>query len=296
MTQCTACGRSVPLDAAFCPGCGRPVEVVALPARADGAATTTASTGDSAGQHAQRGGPEMTQPSREQAAAGPDGREEGEVAVPLPEAATKAGHSADSDPGARRTVRLLAVLSGLLALALTLAGLLAFVELGRRDAREQELRGQVASLTQANRDFQSQVQSLTSERDGLAAERDQLLSRVSELEATKAEQEQRIRELTGQVEEQSRQLTQAREEATRQQQRADAATNVSLILGQVVAIDEEIFQEYRQLSMAVLEMQDAYYFGNRMAFESAARRADESARRLDQLFAERDRLLAQLGY
>ncbi len=257
---------------------------------------TTGSAADSAGQHAQHGGTEATRPPREQVTTSPDGAAEPEATVPLPEAATRAGHSAESDPAPRRTVRLLAALSGLLALALVLAGSLAYLELDRRDAREQELRGQVASLTQANRDFQSQVQSLTSERDGLAAERDQLLSRVSELETTKAEQERRIRELTGQVEEQSRQLTQAREEATRQQQRADAATGASLILAQVVALDDEIHQEYRRLFTAVLEMQDAYYFGNRMAFESAARRADESARRLDQLFAERDRLLSQLGY
>ncbi|MBO9307537.1 MAG: hypothetical protein J7451_09920, partial [Thermomicrobium sp.] len=104
--------------------------------------------------------------------------------------------------GRNRTVTLLGILSGLLLLALLASGALAYVELDRRQARERALEEQIASLSQANRDFQAQVQSLTSERDRLATERDQLSderdrlqSRLNELMATNAEQEKRIQEL-----------------------------------------------------------------------------------------------------
>ncbi|GBD18969.1 hypothetical protein HRbin27_01470 [bacterium HR27] len=161
----------------------------------------------------------------------------------------------------------------------------------------------MASLTQANLDFQSQVETLTgerdrmaSERDGLAAERDRLLARVDELEKTNAEQEKRIQELTGQVEEQSRQLSQAREEATRQQQRAETAEEVGTILAQVVLLDDEIHDEFDNLLDAMADMQEAYRYADRIGFANAYQRGLESARRLDQLFAQRDQLLAQLGY
>jgi chromosome segregation ATPase len=205
--------------------------------------------------------------------------------------------------GRNRTVTLLGILSGLLLLALLASGALAYVELDRRQARERALEEQIASLSQANRDFQAQVQSLTSERDRLATERDQLSderdrlqSRLNELMATNAEQEKRIQELTGQVQEQSRQLSQVREEASRQQQRAETAEEQRSILVQVVALDEKIQDEFFRFATAVLEMQDAYYLGNRLAFDNAARRAEASKQRLDQLFAERDRLLKQLGF
>jgi len=206
-------------------------------------------------------------------------------------------------PGRNRTVTLLGILTGFLLLALVAGGALAYVELDRRQARERALAEQVAALSQANRDFQAQVQSLTGERDQLATERDQLTgerdrlqARLDELVATNAAQEKRIQELTGQVEEQSRQLSQVREEATRQQRRAETAEEESAILLQVVILDEEINREFGRFATAVLEMQDAYYLGNRLAFDNAARRAQASKQRLDQLFAERDRLLEQLGF
>ncbi|MFN3336660.1 MAG: hypothetical protein ACK42I_04065 [Thermomicrobium sp.] len=193
-----------------------------------------------------------------------------------------------------RTTILLTLLSAVLSLIIASGGVLTFLELNRRITEGNLLRGQVASLTQANLDFQTQVQSLTGERDRLTSERDRLVARVGELETKNAEQEKQIRELTAQVQEQRRQLSQSRAEASRQQQRADTAEQSSFSLAQVVAIDDEIHAEFRRFSTAVLEMQDTYYLGNRLAFESAARRAEESAQKLDQLFAQHNPLLDQL--
>jgi len=297
MSACPACGSETIAGARFCPGCGRPVAGVERPAATEtpeatdqGAVPPSPPQGDGAAS-AQ---PTAPLPSGDVTLrpSGPPAAPPGVTAAP-----------ADTAAGTRRTITLLGVLSGLLALALLAGGVLVFIELDRRADREATLHGQVASLTQANLDFQSQVETLTgerdrlaSERDGLTAERDRLLARAAELEKTNAEQEKRIQELTGQVEEQSRQLSQAREEATRNQQRAEAATGVSVILAQVVAIDDQIHDEFVRFFEAVVEMQDAYYQRNSLAFESAARRADQSAQRLEQLFAQRKQLLAQLGY
>ena len=297
MSTCPACGSETVAGARFCPGCGRPVAgaessaATEMPASAEQEAATAPLPEDGAEASVQ---PTAPLPSGDVAPrpSGASASPPGVTAAP-----------ADTAAGTRRMVTLLGVLSGILALALLAGGVLAYVELDRRADREATLRGQVASLTQANLDFQSQVETLTgerdrlaSERDGLAAERDRLLARVDELEKTNAEQEKRIQELTGQLEEQGRQLSQAREEATRNQQLAEAATGVSVILAQVVAIDDEIHAEFGRFFEAVIEMQDAYYQRNSLAFESAARRADQSAQRLEQLFAQRDQLLAQLGY
>jgi chromosome segregation ATPase len=199
-------------------------------------------------------------------------------------------------PGRNRTVTLLGILSGLLLLALLASGALAYVELDRRQARERALEEQIATLSQANRDFQAQVQSLTSERDQLSDERDRLQSRLNELMATNAEQEKRIQELTGQVQEQSRQLSQVREEATRQQQRAETAENIGSILRQIVLLDDQIHNEFDNLIDAMTDMQNAYRYGDRITFANAYERGLQAARRLDQLFAQRDQLLKQLGF
>ncbi|MCS7255768.1 MAG: hypothetical protein RMJ05_13880, partial [Thermomicrobium sp.] len=193
--------------------------------------------------------------------------------------------------------------SSLLALALVAGGALAYVERSQWHARERTLQDQVASLTRANLDFQSQVQSLTSERDrlaserdDLAAERDRLVARVGELETTKAEQERRIQELTAQVDEQSRQLGQARQEASRQQQRAESAEAVGATLAQIVLLDDQIHVEFGNLLDAVSDMHTAFRYGDRFGFYAAYDRGVQAAQRLDQLFAQRDQLLAQLGY
>lgn len=299
MTQCSSCGQVFPGHARFCPACGQPLttaEETVAEARVPRHESTASTPSSEKVVDPAQPPPSVALPS-------PSANRplQNETTRPTLVVGQDLGEPIPTTPH-RRTVTLLGLLSGLLALALLAGGVLAYVELDRRAARERALVQQVAQLSQANLDFQSQVTSLTGERDRLASERDsltaernRLLARVGELETIKAEQERRIQELTGQVEEQSRQLSQAREEATRQQERANAATEVSLILGQVVALDDEIHEEFGRLFQAVLEMQDAYYLGNRLAFESAARRADQSAQRLEQLFAQRDQLLAQLG-
>ncbi|WP_143714758.1 zinc ribbon domain-containing protein [Thermomicrobium roseum] len=299
--RCTACQAALPAEARFCPACGQPVpDPVPTPDTAALPLTAGKATGDSpASSDASLPAPD--EPKGQPAPPSPPDHPAapGEPAMPRSSAASASAPA----PGRNRTVTLLGILSGLLLLALLASGALAYVELDRRQARERALGEQIASLSQANRDFQTQVQSLTSERDRLATERDQLIgerdrlqSRLNELMATNAEQEKRIQELTGQVQEQSRQLSQVREEATRQQQRAETAENIGSILTRVVLLDDQIHNEFDNLIDAMTDMQNAYRYGDRIAFANAYERGLQAARRLDQLFAQRDQLLAQLGF
>ncbi|MCX7622345.1 MAG: hypothetical protein RMK01_08935 [Thermomicrobium sp.] len=297
MNICASCGRELFAGARFCPACGQPV-APAGPSPTPPPGETSRSGNDGAS------GPEPQRSSGASATIllpppGDTVRGDPVVAGSAPRGEEAAGAAAESG----RTVRLLGLLSGLLAFALLAGGALAYVELGRRADRESALRGQVASLTQANLDFQSQVQSLigerdrlAGERDGLAAERDRLLARVDKLEKTKTEQEKRIQELTGQVQEQGRQLSQAREEATRQQQRAETAESVGAVLAQIVFLDDEIHEEFGKLFDAMVDMQRAYDARDYYGFDAAYQRGLAAAQRLDTLFAQRDALMAQLGY
>lgn len=297
---CIACKRPLPGEAHFCPACGQPV---ALREKVDGKPESHVSPGVAAESGVLDG--TSAAPSR------PPGLSQHVPTAPLPSGGAVpetapvvvggAGRTVPPEQGASRArqgrvILLLGLLSGLLALALVAGGALAFVELDRRNVREQALTGQVASLTQANLDFQAQVQSLTGERERLANERDRLIARVGDLEKKNAEQEKRIQELTGQVQEQSRQLTQAREEATRQQQRAETAEEVGAVLTEIVLLDDKIHKEFENLFDSMLDMQTAYRYGDGIGFANAYDRGMQAAQRLDQLFAQRDRLLAQLGY
>ncbi len=204
----------------------------------------------------------------------------------------------------------LAALSVALVLALGIGTALALTEVSRRDETIADYQRQVTALTEANLAYQDQVDGLVGERDrlaqeraalrgerdALAAERDTLNATIEDLEATVAEYEKQVADLNARLGEQGRQLTQAREEASRQQTRAEEAEAFGVIMSQVVALDNEIHEEFGRFFVAVVEMQDAYYRRNSLAFENAFYRAEQSKARLDQLFAERDRLLAQLGY
>jgi chromosome segregation ATPase len=200
------------------------------------------------------------------------------------------------------------VLSLSLALALGLGGALVLTERSCRETTIGDYRQQVARLTEANVALQGQVDgllgerarfaqervALSQERDNLVAERDALTATVAELETTVAEYQRQVTDLNARLSEQGRQLTQARQEASRQQTRAEEAFGETM--AQVVALDDEIHEEFGRLFLAVIEMQEAYYQRNVLAFESAFYRAEQSKIRLDQLFAERDRLLAEIGY
>ncbi len=207
-------------------------------------------------------------------------------------------------------VRWLAALSVALLLALGIGTALALTEVSRRDQLIRDHERQAAALTEANLAYQDQVSALvgerdrlaqertalTKERDALVAERDALNATIDDLESTVAEYQKQVADLNARLGEQGRQLTQAREEASRQQTRAEEAEAFGVIMSQVVALDEEIHEEFGRFFLAVLEMQDAYYQGNSLAFDNAFYRVEQSKARLDELFAERDRLLAQLGY
>ncbi len=228
------------------------------------------------------------------------------------------GQAREGDLSERPRVKLsrpaaltwLAALSVALVLALGIGRALALTEVSRRDETIADYQRQVAALTGANLAYQDQVDGLVGERDRLAqeraalsgerdalvAERDTLNATIKDLEATVAEYEKQVADLNARLGEQGRQLAQAREEASRQQTRAEEAEAFGVIMSQVVALDDEIHEEFGRFFVAVLEMQDAYYQRNSLAFENAFYRAEQSRARLDQLFAERDRLLAQLGY
>jgi len=63
-----------------------------------------------------------------------------------------------------------------------------------------------------------------------------------------------------------------------------------------VLLDDQIHNEFDNLIDAMTDMQNAYRYGDRIAFANAYERGLQAARRLDQLFAQREQLLAQLGY
>lgn len=225
----------------------------------------------------------------------------------------RAGELAESTrpkPSRPASVKWLAALSVALVLALGIGATLALTEVSRRDQTIREYQRQVAALTEANLAYQDQVGGLVGERDRLAQERaalseerdalvtqrDALEATIEDLESTVASYQKQVADLNARLGEQGRQLTQAREEASRQQTRAEEAEAFGVIMSQVVALDDEIHEEFGRFFVAVLEMQDAYYQRNSLAFENAFYRAEQSKARLDQLFAERDQLLAQLGY
>lgn len=218
--------------------------------------------------------------------------------------------SARPKPSRPAAVKWLAALSVALVLALGIGTALALTEVSRRDQTIREYQRQVAALTEANLAYQDQVGGLVGERDRLAqeraalvderdalvAERETLNATIDDLEATVAEYEKQVADLNARLGEQGRQLTQAREEASRQQTRAEEAEAFGVIMAQVVALDDEIHQEFERLFNAVADMNNAYRSGNSVGYYTAYEAALKSAARLDQLFAQRARLLAQIGY
>ena len=207
-------------------------------------------------------------------------------------------------------VRWLAALSVALLLALGIGTALALTEVSRRDQLIRDHERQAAALIEANLAYQDQVSALvgerdrlaqertalTKERDALVAERDALNATIDDLESTVAEYQKQVADLNARLGEQGRQLTQAREEASRQQTRAEEAEAFGVIMSQVVALDNEIHAEFERLFNAVADMNKAYRSGNSVGYFAAYEAALKSAARLDQLFAERARLLAQIGY
>jgi len=205
------------------------------------------------------------------------------------------------------TVRWLVMLSVALTLALGIGTALALTEVTRRDRTIREYQRQVAILTEANVAFQDQLAALVGERDRLAQERsalgeerdalvvqrDALNATIEDLETTVAEYQKQTADLNARLGEQGRQLSQAREEASRQQARAEEAEAFGLVMAQVVALDDEIHREFGNLLDALYDMERAYDWNDGAGFFSAYDRALQTAARLDQLFAERERLLSQ---
>jgi predicted nucleic acid-binding Zn-ribbon protein len=231
---------------------------------------------------------------------------------------TRIAEPGSPEPAERAPARLLgltttawlAVSSAVLVLALGVGVALTFTEVSRREETIRDYRSQVTALTEANLALQDQVTGLVGERDRLAqersalgeerdalvAERDTLNATIEDLETTVAEYQKQVADLNARLGEQGRQLSQAREEASRQQTRAEEAEAFGLVMAQVVALDDEIHREFGNLLDALYDMERAYDWNDGPGFFSAYDRALQTAARLDQLFAERERLLAQLGY
>jgi cell division protein FtsB len=221
-------------------------------------------------------------------------------------------------PG-RLRLRLLSAIAASLALAIGVGGFAARDLVERRDATIAVLTSQMDQLVAANAAFQSEIQSLATERqellaarerltgerndlatqrDGLVVLRDQLLGQRDGLQAERdrlagqvADLEKRAKELGDTVAERDRQLGQARQEGSRQQTRAESAENLSGLLAQIVAVDEQIQQEFFVFFASYDDYNRAVQRGSYATAQQAYNRGMASGERLKALFSRRDTLL-----
>lgn len=198
--------------------------------------------------------------------------------------------------GVRRLTPLLLGVTVLLILALVCGGIYAMVEIGRRDSLIAKHQATIDSLSAANLSFQEQVADLTNQRDQLSRERDELTRERDSLTARIADLERREAELNQDLAERDRLLRQAREESSRQQNRAEAAEAVGMTLAMILDVDEEIHQAFVDLLVTVAEMEEATRVRNSFAYQRANDRALVLMGRIDELFARREALIATLPW
>lgn len=304
---CTACGGALPLDQGRLDDAGeRPPDT--LPTH--GSAVPATEAGTVADGKAEMGKSDpLVIPFPARSAEHESDQNEGDQAIGATEdlQARAVGEPVKERPFRFTAVTWLVTLSVALTLALGIGAALALTELSRRDQTIRAYQRQVAALTEANVAYQDQLGALVGERDRLAqersalgrerdsllAERDRLNATIEDLETTVAEYQKQVADLNARLGEQERQLSQAREEASRQQTRAEEAEAFGLVMAQVVALDDEIHREFANLLDAIGDMERAYDWNDGPGFFSAYDRALQTAARLDQLFAERERLLSQ---
>ncbi|MDI3339447.1 MAG: hypothetical protein QJR03_02825 [Sphaerobacter sp.] len=188
----------------------------------------------------------------------------------------------------RQTPLMLGVMATLI-LALVFGGIYAAVEISRRDAAIAKHQATIDGLSAANLSFQEQIADLTNQRDELTRERDSLTARVADLEG-------RVAELNQTLAERDRLLSQAREESSRQQSRAEAAEAVGMTLAMILDVDEQIHQTFVDLLVAVGEMEEATRYRDGLAYQRAYDRAVVLMGRIDELFAQREELIATLPW
>lgn len=195
-----------------------------------------------------------------------------------------------------------------LIVALVGAALWATKQIERRDQTIAELDQLVADLGDVNVALQADLEKRTTEHEALQAahaelsaehealglERDELSAERDELQAQLGEVEGRAAQLEADLAEQGRQLSQAREETSRQESRAEFAEVVTVILLQVVDIDNEIHYQFSELISHFSAMHAAFERRNMTAYNAAYGRAENTIATLDRLFAQRNALLDEL--
>jgi hypothetical protein len=209
---------------------------------------------------------------------------------------------------ARLHRRLLAALVAVLALTLGLGAGYSRLELSRRDGALAEIQQMVTLVSDANLTLQGQVGDLVTQRDDASVRRDTMLAERDTATGLREQQQGQVAVLQQQVgdlqlhaadleqalAESERQLSQAREEGARQQRRAQDAETVGVVLAEVIRVDNQITQEFLTYRAHMVEVQRALGRGDTAAATAATQRADQSARRLDELFAQRRQAAEQL--
>lgn len=216
------------------------------------------------------------------------------AAPPSAADAAPAPAAASAEKGSRLHVWLLGALAAVLLLTLGLGSVYAKTLIDRRDATIAQTRKQVADLTSANQGLQDQVKSLTGERDSLTQQRDALTKERDGLNGKVADLQKLVSSLQASLSDKDRQLSQAREEGSRQQQRAENAEATRNILVKVVAIDDQIHDELGRLLDAAYDLDRANAYGDVYAAQDAYDRLVASSNSLDALFQQRAQLMAQL--
>jgi chromosome segregation ATPase len=195
----------------------------------------------------------------------------------------------------RHQTWLFGALALVLALSIVAAGMYGKAQLDDRDDTIAGLQQEVSGLTATNGTLQEQVSTLTGERDALSVqvgqlttERDQLNSEVQDLD---------------------RQVSQARADVAREQERAaDAESRViaaesvaetlrtqNTRLQGLVSLDDEIQQEFLNLTGHLAASFVAYYEGDYVTAEAEANLADATVVRLDELLTQRESLRRVVG-
>jgi uncharacterized protein YoxC len=195
----------------------------------------------------------------------------------------------------RHQTWLFGALALVIAVAIVAAGVYGKVQLDDRDDTIAGLRQEVSGLTATNGTLQQQITSLTEERDAFSAQ----------IEPLTAERDQ----LTSEVQDLGRQLSQARADVAREQERAVDAegraiaaegtakslrTQMTQLQG-LVRLDNEIQQEFLNLTGHLTASFVAYYDGDYVTAQAEADLANATAARLDELLTQRESLRQEIG-
>jgi hypothetical protein len=217
------------------------------------------------------------------------------------------GHTPAPGGGAGRSyatpAALLGCLSVLLVVFIIAGAITTWVVVDRRGSTITELEAQVDVLTAANLELQATIDALTIERGDLG---DQLAGAVADLERLQGERDNLTTELSGvelrlgEVEDlladRDRQLSELRQEGVRQIERAEDAEALSLILAEIIMLDDDIHDEFINLIDLIFLTYDLMDEGDFATADVAWELTLESIDRLVELLELREEVLAILGF